>query len=99
MEQADKTFKNKGGRPVKAVKKNKTLTFKCSGYERMIIQAKAKKVKRSTSEYLREIALIRERIETKEKLIPKEVLDLHRYPQSHGGQPESDCKKKKHGNR
>jgi len=75
MEQQERISKNKGGRPVKAVKKSRTLTFKCSGYERMIIQAKAKKAKRTTSEYLREIALTG-KIETKEKLFPKEVLEL-----------------------
>jgi hypothetical protein len=75
MEQPEKTFRNKGGRPLKAVTKNKTMTFKCSGYERIIIQAKAKKTKRTTSEYLREIALTG-KIETKEKHLPKEVLDL-----------------------
>ncbi len=75
MEQQDKTIKNKGGRPVKAVKKSRTLTFKCSAYERMIIQAKAKKAKSTTSEYLREIALTG-KVDTREKLIPKEVLEL-----------------------
>ena len=67
MEQQEKTSGNKGGRPVKAVKKNRTLTFKCSAYERLIIQTKAKKAKRTTSEYLREMALAG-KIETKEKL-------------------------------
>jgi hypothetical protein len=75
MEHQEKTSRNKGGRPVKAVKKSRTLTFKCSSYERLIIQTKAKKAKRTTSEYLREMALTG-KIETKEKLFPKEVLDL-----------------------
>lgn len=75
MEQQEKTYTNKGGRPVKAVKKSRTLTFKCSALERLIIQTKAKKTKKTTSEYLREIALTG-KIETKEKLFPKEVLDL-----------------------
>lgn len=51
------------------------MTFKCSSYERLIIQAKAKKSKRTTSEYLREVALTG-KVETKETLFPKEVLDL-----------------------
>jgi hypothetical protein len=75
MEQQEKITRNKGGRPVKAVKKSRTMTFKCSTYERMIMQAKARKAKKTTSEYLREIALTG-KIETKEKLLPKEVLDL-----------------------
>ena len=75
MEQQEKTSGTKGGRPVKAVKRSRTLTFKCSAYERLIIQTKAMKTKRTTSEYLREIALTGN-IETKEKLFPKEVLDL-----------------------
>ena len=75
MEEQGKISRNKGGRPLKSVKRNRTMTFKCSGYERMIIQAKAKKVQRTTSEYLREITLTG-KIETKEKLIPREVLEL-----------------------
>ena len=75
MEQQDKAFQNKGGRPVKTVKKNKTMTFKCSGYDRIIIQAKAKKTRKTVSEYLREIA-VAGKIETIEKQIPREVLDL-----------------------
>jgi hypothetical protein len=75
MESPEKISGNKGGRPAKAVKKSRTLTFKCSAYERMIIQAKAKKAKRTTSEYLREIALTG-KVETREKLFPREVLDL-----------------------
>ena len=75
MEQSQRNSKNNGGRPVKAVKKSRTLTFKCSGYERMIIQAKAKKANITTSEYLRETALNR-KVEPKEKLLPKEVLEL-----------------------
>jgi hypothetical protein len=75
MEQPERISKNKGGRPVKAVKKCRTLTFKCSAYERLIIQTKAKKAKRTTSEYLREIALTG-RVDKREKLFPREVLDL-----------------------
>ncbi len=75
MEPPEKISGNKGGRPVKAVKKSRTLTFKCSAYERLIIQAKAKKAKRTTSEYLREIALTG-KVDTREKSLPREVLDL-----------------------
>jgi hypothetical protein len=75
MESSEKISGNKGGRPVKAVKKSRTLTFKCSAYERLIIQAKAKKAKSTTSEYLREIALTG-KVEIKEKLFPKEILEL-----------------------
>jgi hypothetical protein len=65
----------KGGRPTKAVKKNRTVTLKCSGYERMIIQAKAKKSNCSVSEYLRELA-IKWKIDNQVKTLPREVLDL-----------------------
>jgi hypothetical protein len=75
MEETLKTVTNKGGRPSKAVKKNRTLTFKCSNYERMIIQAKAKKIRISTSEYIRTMA-IAGKIEFQEKTLPREVLDL-----------------------
>jgi|SRR5450432_1846155 hypothetical protein len=75
MEELDKKIKNKGGRPVKAVKKSRVLTLKCSNYERMIIIAKAKKVNISLSEYLREMALSG-KVNLQERALPKEVLEL-----------------------
>ena len=75
MEQQDKSTKNKGGRPRKAIKKDKLIPVKCSAYERRIIVAKAKSAKVSTSEYMREIALTG-KIDRREKALPPEVLQL-----------------------
>lgn len=75
MEQVDIAKKNKGGRPVKAVKKNRVLTLKCSNYERMIIIAKARKQDLSTSEYLREMA-VSGKVNFQRKALPKEILEL-----------------------
>jgi hypothetical protein len=75
MEEERKNKKGKGGRPTKAVKKNKTVTLKCSSYERMIIQVKAKKASRPVSEYLRELG-ITGKIDNQAKNLPREVLDL-----------------------
>ena len=75
MEEQEKKLKNKGGRPIKAIKKSRVLTLKCSNYERMIIQAKAKKVNLTLSEYLREMALSG-KVNLLGKALPKEVLEL-----------------------
>jgi hypothetical protein len=75
MAELDKKLKNKGGRPVKAVKKSRVLTLKCSNYERMIIQAKARKVNLTISEYLREMALSG-KVNLQGKALPKEVLEM-----------------------
>ncbi len=75
MEPVDIKQKNKGGRPIKAVKKSRVLTLKCSNYERMIITAKAKKQDLSTSEYLREMALTG-KVNFQHRALPKEVLEL-----------------------
>jgi len=75
MEELRKKLKNKGGRPVKAVKKSRVLTLKCSNYERIIIQAKAKKVNLTLSEYLREMALSG-KVKLQGKALPKEVLEM-----------------------
>jgi len=75
MEPVEIKQKNKGGRPIKSVKKSRVLTLKCSNYERMIITAKAKKLELSTSEYLREMALSG-KINFQAKALPKEVLAL-----------------------
>ena len=75
MEELEKKLKNKGGRPVKAIKKSRVLTLKCSNYERMIIQAKAKKVNLTLSEYLREMALSG-KVSLQGKALPKEVLEM-----------------------
>ena len=75
MEELEKKLKNKGGRPIKAIKKSRVLTLKCSNYERMIIQAKAKKVNLTLSEYLREMALSG-KVTLQGKALPKEVLEM-----------------------
>jgi hypothetical protein len=75
MEQQEKSTKNKGGRPRKAIKKDKLIPVKCSSYERRVIVAKAKSAQVSTSEYMREIALTG-KIDRREKALPPEVLQL-----------------------
>jgi hypothetical protein len=75
MEKQRTTTRNKGGRPKKAVKKDQLLAVKCSLYERRAIEAKAKSVNLSISEYLREIALTGQ-IHRRENVLPKEVLEL-----------------------
>lgn len=75
MEEQNDVKKNKGGRPKKVVKKDQLLAIKCTLYERKIIEAKAKKVNISVSEYLREIGLTT-KINFRNKALPKEVLSL-----------------------
>lgn len=72
----EKTFtKNKGGRPKKVLKKDQLLQLKCTLVERKVIEAKAKLVNISVSEYLREMGLSG-KIDRREKVIPKEVLQF-----------------------
>lgn len=75
MEEQNDAKKNKGGRPKKVVKKDQLLAIKCTLYERKIIEAKAKKVNISVSEYLREIGLTT-KINFRNKALPKEILSL-----------------------
>lgn len=75
MEQEKKYTGNKGGRPTKAVKRNKPLTVKCTIIEQKIIAGKAKKSNLTISEYLRELGL-NGNIVMLIKTIPKEVLAL-----------------------
>jgi hypothetical protein len=75
MEVVLKNNTGKGGRPTKAVKRNRTVTLKCSSYERMVIQAKAKKSNLPVSEYLRELG-VTGKIDNHTKTLPREVLDL-----------------------
>jgi hypothetical protein len=53
----EKPKNNKGGRPPKEVKRLRTLSVKCSFFEGMQIENKAKQVGLSVSEYLREMGL------------------------------------------
>lgn len=48
---------NKGGRPPKALKRNKALTVKCTTIEQTLIASKAKQAGITVSEYLRTIGL------------------------------------------
>lgn len=75
MEQEKKYTRNKGGRPVKVVKRNKPLTVKCTIIEQKIIAGKAKKANLTISEYLRELGL-NGNIVMLVKTLPKEVLAL-----------------------
>ena len=75
MEQENTHKNNKGGRPSKAIKRNKPLTVKCTAIERAIIISKAKKVNQTVSEYLRTLGLSGNPVMIV-KAIPKEVLAL-----------------------
>ncbi|AEW02226.1 mobilization protein [Niastella koreensis] len=75
MKQMDQTIKNKGGRPKKHLKKDCRVSVRCSYIQRKAIQAKAKSVKFSVSEYLLKMGLTGN-IDRREKVLPKEVLQL-----------------------
>ena len=75
MDQENTNKNNKGGRPSKAIKRNKPLTVKCTAIERAIIVSKAKKVNQTVSEYLRTLGLSCNPVMIV-KAIPKEVLAL-----------------------
>lgn len=68
-------IKYKGGRPKKAIKKDQLLAIKCTLLERKIIEAKAREVELTVSEYLRQNGL-NGKIDRPKKVIPKEVLQL-----------------------
>ncbi len=73
MEQQNVTIRNRGGRPVKAIKRDQLMAIKCTLYERKVIEARAKSSCLSVSEYLREIGLTG-KIDSRNKALPKEVL-------------------------
>jgi hypothetical protein len=73
MEVVKSYAKHKGGRPVKAVKRNKTIGVRCSIIERCLIGAKAKSAGLTRSEYLRIIGL-NGKVDMRKKVLPKEVL-------------------------
>ena len=75
MEEQRTITRNKGGRPKKAVKKDQILALKCSLFERKAIEARAKSVNLTVSEYLREMALTG-KIDRRVKVFPKEVLAM-----------------------
>jgi hypothetical protein len=67
--------RNKGGRPRKKIKKECYITIKCTLYEKMLIEAKAKAIQLNTSEYLRELGLTG-KINQQNKALSKEVLSM-----------------------
>ena len=75
MKQMNQTIKNKGGRPKKTIKKDCRVSVRCSLIQRKAIQAKAKSVKFSVSEYLLKMGLTG-KIDRREKALPPEVLQL-----------------------
>lgn len=75
MKQMDQTIKNKGGRSKKHLKKDCRVSVRCSYIQRKAIQAKAKSVNFSVSEYLLKMGLTGN-IDRREKVLPKEVLQL-----------------------
>jgi predicted RNA-binding protein Jag len=69
----EKPKNNKGGRPPKEVKRLRTLSVKCSFFEGMQIENKAKQVGLSVSEYLREMGL-KGTVKVRVRTLPREVL-------------------------
>lgn len=67
--------RNKGGRPAKAVKRNKLLGVKCTLVEKRTIEAKAKYSVVSVSEYLRNLGL-GSKIDMRKIRMPKEILQF-----------------------
>ena len=75
MEEQNVITRNKGGRPKKTIKRDQLMAVKCTLYERKVIEARAKSVNLSISEYLREIGQTG-KIDRRDKALPKEVLSL-----------------------
>jgi len=67
--------KNKGGRPVKAIKRNKLLGVKCSIIEKKVIELKAKNSGLTVSEFLRELGLTG-KIDMRKISLSKEILQF-----------------------
>lgn len=75
MRQMNQVVKNKGGRPKKTIKKECRVSVRCSLIQRKAIQAKAKSVNYSVSEFLLKMGLTG-KIDRQEKTLPKEILQL-----------------------
>jgi peptidoglycan hydrolase CwlO-like protein len=75
MEQVERKFNRKGGRPKKAVKRDQQITVACSLIEKNVIEQKAKYSNLTNSEYLRQMGLTG-KIDSRLKVLPKEVLQL-----------------------
>jgi hypothetical protein len=73
MEEAKRDSKNKGGRPAKAIKRNKLIGVRCSATERFIIEGKAKVANLTKSEFLR-VSGLNGKIDIRKKALPQEVL-------------------------
>ena len=73
MEEPKDYVRNKGGRPVKAVKRNKLIGVRCTTTERFIIEAKAKATYLTLSEFLR-ISGLTGKIDIPKKVFPAEIL-------------------------
>ena len=73
MEEREQYTRNKGGRPAKAIKRNKLIGVRCSTTEQFLIEAKAKAARLTKSEFLRILGLTG-KIDIQKKVIPKEVL-------------------------
>jgi hypothetical protein len=67
--------KHKGGRPKKTIKKECRVSVRCSLIQRKAIQAKAKSVNYSVSEFLLKMGLTG-KIDRQEKVLPKEILQF-----------------------
>lgn len=67
--------RNKGGRPAKAVKRNKLLGVKCTLVEKRTIEAKARYSAVSVSEYLRNLGL-GSKIDMQKIRLPKDILQF-----------------------
>ena len=66
---------NKGGRPIKTVKRNKLLGVKCTSLERLLIKANAKNSRLTVSEFLRELGT-NGKIDMPKIIVPKEILQF-----------------------
>ncbi|MES1197684.1 MAG: mobilization protein [Chitinophagaceae bacterium] len=75
MEAEDIKKSSKGGRPPKTIKRNHFIGVKCSLIEKKMIEAYAKNVGLTLSEYLRETGL-KGHADRKIKALPKEVLSF-----------------------
>lgn len=73
MEERKDYVRNKGGRPVKSVKRNKLIGVRCTTTERFIIEARAKSLHLTLSEFLR-ISGLTGKIDIRKKIFPAEVL-------------------------
>lgn len=69
------TLKNKGGRPHKAIKRDKMLGVKCTAVERFTITHKAKQCGLTVSEYLRGLGL-NGKVDRRKIPLNKEILQF-----------------------